>query len=283
MLKKCLRYDLLDMWHFWWILAASTLGMSIVCGLACRAMVELFGDADKVDQNALLVLPLTLIICICILGIIASVTVTVILVMVRFYKHFFSDEGYLTFTLPVKRSTLFTSKVINAIIWYSAHIVLLIISVLIILAIAVPASAWASFFGGIVAVTDVTFLSVVITIIKVLEFIILGVLAMVLEILLMYLCITIGSVAVKKGKIFVGIGIYYGINAVFGFVMQLSMGVLGIFLWDGASEILASAPVWQSSLADVLALALVCVAIAVPVCVLYLVTVNLIERKLNLN
>ena len=45
----------------------------------------------------------------CVMAIIASAVVTELLVFVRFYKNFFTDEGYLTFTLPVSRKDLLLS------------------------------------------------------------------------------------------------------------------------------------------------------------------------------
>ena len=39
------------------------------------------------------------------------------LLLYRFYTSTFTDEGYLTFTLPVKRSTILLSKTVNAVIW----------------------------------------------------------------------------------------------------------------------------------------------------------------------
>lgn len=38
-------------------------------------------------------------------------------IIIDFYKSFLTDRGFLTFTLPVKLSTLIVSKLINAVIW----------------------------------------------------------------------------------------------------------------------------------------------------------------------
>ncbi len=43
--------------------------------------------------------------------------VTLIFVMFRFYKHLFSDEGYLTFTLPVTPFKIILSKIIVGMTW----------------------------------------------------------------------------------------------------------------------------------------------------------------------
>ena len=52
-----------------------------------------------------------------VLSLFTACAVTLIFVFIRYYKNFFTDEGYLTFTLPVKRSTLLNAKTVNAMIW----------------------------------------------------------------------------------------------------------------------------------------------------------------------
>lgn len=56
---------------------------------------------------------------------------------VRFYKNFFTDEGYLMFTLPVKTSDLLLSKLLVAILWRLISIVFIWFSILGIATVAV--------------------------------------------------------------------------------------------------------------------------------------------------
>jgi hypothetical protein len=48
---------------------------------------------------------------------IAAAALTVIFIVYHFYKSLYSDRGYLTFTLPVKTTTLLISKTLTALIW----------------------------------------------------------------------------------------------------------------------------------------------------------------------
>ncbi len=284
MLKKCLKYDLRAIWKYWWIIAISTLGMSLVCGVSIRLLVEIFENIDYIDYNLFLVLPLALITAMCVIGIIVSFAATVILVVVRFYKHFYSDEGYLTFTLPVKRSTLFASKVINAGIWYCAHVVLIVLGLIMIFVLGIPAYAWKEIlFADNIYLPSEVMPSLAFLVVSLIEYLVIGILTILLEILLLYFCVTLGSVIAKKGKVIAGIGVYYGVNAVVSFVTQIGSAILGSFVIDGAVAMLIDSPAWRAELTSVVALALLCVVIAVPVCVLYLVTLNLIERRLNLS
>ena len=47
----------------------------------------------------------------------AGVVLTIFYMIYRFYKNFFTDEGYLMMTLPAKPAALIFSKFINAIVW----------------------------------------------------------------------------------------------------------------------------------------------------------------------
>lgn len=51
---------------------------------------------------------------------------------IRFYKNFFTDEGYLMFTLPVKTSDLLLSKIFVSALWKLISILAAAISVLVI-------------------------------------------------------------------------------------------------------------------------------------------------------
>lgn len=58
---------------------------------------------------------------------------TLILVGIHFYKNLFSDEGYLTHTLPVSRGQLLAAKTISGSIWIFIDEVLLILSGVILI------------------------------------------------------------------------------------------------------------------------------------------------------
>ncbi|MDD3866557.1 MAG: hypothetical protein PHX55_02975, partial [Eubacteriales bacterium] len=48
---------------------------------------------------------------------ISQVIITYVVVVMRYYKSLYSDEGYLTHTLPVKAGSLLGSKVLTSFIW----------------------------------------------------------------------------------------------------------------------------------------------------------------------
>jgi hypothetical protein len=110
MFNKCLKYDLKSVFSVWWIGAAVLLALAIPAGLAFSPLLSFESDSAFVETIFSLLLMLFVIL-------LSSFSLfTSILVYARYNRHFFSDEGYLTFTLPVKRSTLFLSKVLSGII-----------------------------------------------------------------------------------------------------------------------------------------------------------------------
>lgn len=60
---------------------------------------------------------------------------TFLLVAMRFYKHLFSDEGYLTLTLPATVGQQLASKSIIAVIWFLIDLVVIIISMMLLASI----------------------------------------------------------------------------------------------------------------------------------------------------
>ena len=52
-----------------------------------------------------------------------NILFTAFIMVVNFQKSLYSDQGYLSFTLPVKGSTLLTSKVIVSVVWLVASVI----------------------------------------------------------------------------------------------------------------------------------------------------------------
>ena len=150
----------------------------------------------------------------------AYAVLAILLSVSRYYKNFFSDEGYLTFTLPVKSSTLIFSKLWATLIWSLISAAVVTVCILIYVTFggapigkAINVNFWVSLkdflqdflrwiFSGINA-SDAFIL---------IEFGALGIVSMVYGILSLFLAITIGSIVAKKHKILASIGFYYLIN-----------------------------------------------------------------------
>ena len=268
MLRKCLRYDLKSVFTYWIFGAIAMLIMSIPTGLALRSQALHFGELGRFNWEILVILLAYFV------GA-AFLILSSILVYVRFYKHFFSDEGYLTFTLPVKRRTLFTSKVINGVIWQALTALVIIISI-IIMVMFVPSDGGST----VPPVESEPLISGWWAFLYVLEALALIVIYSFTSVLAMYLVITIGANIVRKNKIIATIGIVYVSNVVLSLLSYLFV-LLGISYVASINKVFVGA-VSNPELLIFLALALAIVVLLTITVAIAMITLNIIERKLNL-
>ena len=103
MFRKLLKYDIKSIANIWLIMSATVLAMSVFAGFCVKDIIINTNNPDYFPWSVIGVM-------ITYIAYIAFGIITSILVYLRFYKNFFSDEGYLTFTLPVKRSHLLLSN-----------------------------------------------------------------------------------------------------------------------------------------------------------------------------
>lgn len=287
MLKKCLKYDFAALMRTWWILAVSMLGAGVLAGLGFRFFSQCM-VADNVNEGlAILSAFVALGSYFCILAMIMGMTVSFILIFWRIYTHFYTDEGYLTFTLPVKRSTLYLSKVISATVLQAATIGVLMLGILFMVLVVPPTEGgeffismdWLSGIGDFLRMLVdlagwwlILWIPVAFAIVILLALFQTG---------LIYLCITIGAVVAKRHKLIAAIGIYYGVNMAVGIVGE----ILLLLLASGIAAIILAAAAAGGAVMGLTITAIlfiIALALAVLSAIVHFMTVNKLERKLNL-
>lgn len=284
MLKKLLKYDMQPIYKVWWIIAASVIGISVVGAISLRLFVE----ATMANDVSMFFSVIWMFVGIfSIIGVISSIAITSILAHYRFYKNFYTDEGYLTFTLPASRKILLFSKTLNTLIWETAHTVLILICALIYFIIVPPGGEDSIInpivfeeFGKIISATWKT--TGAWLILYVFEFLILAVCTRAFSIILIELCITIGAIISKKYKLLVAIGIYYLVNGALSFASQLIMTFGMSFSGEGLYLILEKMSLTATHAALAVLLLVIAAIIATITLILYFVMLDKIERKLNL-
>ena len=165
-------------------------------------------------------------------------------VIYRFYKRCFTDEGYLTFTLPVNNHQILLSSITNCIFcelltFVAAAAAAAIIGGMFLLALnstqtIVWADVWVSWEeiwqqladsfrknAGQLALAG--FSSIV---------------GSFSELILLMVAVTIGALIARKHKILAAVGVYYGIGMVRSFVMAMIM--LNATTSEDANALLAS-------------------------------------------
>ena len=265
----------------WLFLSVIALGASLIFGFSLREVIFAESEVGLVFG---------------VLGIYLAIAVvsgysiaTVIFIGIRFYRNFYTDEGYLTFTLPVKRSTLFFSKVLSGTIFLASTSLVVIVSFVLAL-LMVPSSMQDStpvlfeVLGFLWSMIESIFESAsdtatMITML-ILSLLILFCL-MLFEILALYFCITVGSVITKKLKVLAAIGCYYALNLAIGTITSIAQIFLMIFSGHIALVVMALSPM-QLSLVVIFLLLSVLGFMMLLTSVLYYATEKLIEKKLNL-
>lgn len=284
MLGKTLKYDLRSIYKIWLLLSGIMLVLSAIAGLCLRSLMTVTNPAQHFEAWSVLPILFLLLTIICIA---AYSLFSYFYVIYRYYKHFFTDEGYLTFTLPVKRSTLLNSKLLNAFIWNTASGTVLIMSFVIAFLIA-PANPDGS---GILLVTIwdalITALQTFFKIAGGWEWAFVIVILLIIctysifTTLLIYACVTFGSVVAKKHKVLLSILVYYIVNMVISFISFIFTSLFS--LADNALYTLAGV-ISVDAYNLLILFTLICVAlffVAVSVFT-YNFILSRIEKRLNL-
>ena len=165
-------------------------------------------------------------------------------VIYRFYKRCFTDEGYLTFTLPVNNHQILLSSITNCIFcelltFVAAAAAAAIIGGMFLLALnstqtIVWADVWVSW--------EEVWQQLVDSFRKNADQLALAGFSSIVgsfsELILLMVAVTIGALIAKKHKLMAAVGVYYGIGMVRSFVM--SMVMLNATTSENVNALLAS-------------------------------------------
>lgn len=278
MFKKLLKYDFKAIFSIWWIGAISILVLAIPTGITARNLVISNYTSYGEMFNALWIYVYYFLA-------VAFTFLSTVLVFIRYYSNFFKDEAYLTFTLPVKRSTLYLSKLTSAFLINLMTALTEMVALFIILTIT-PVSKGKStpVLFDLVSELFELFLEafqrygVPIVILNILGIIAGIVLYSVLSVSLIYLFISIGSTVVKKHKILVTIGIIYLSSFVASFIL-IPLFIL-IVMWSASASAITTFGFF--SVPALLIILLLLVALMTVITLISLVNMGILERKLNL-
>lgn len=222
MFAKLLKHEWKANSRILWILSLGVLGISVLETFLLRFVVSGIENMPEI-----IMLPIMLFI---VGGFFAMLAYSVgvhFLLLARFYKNKFTDEGYLTFTLPVTTHQILLSSLLNYLFWT------VISTVVTVFAFSMPI---------LVGTTQNRFINRELIegfsfVFKVLSsqsevngyvtlVLISGVVSVVSSMMLMHAAIAMGAVLAKKHKILAAFGCYYGFSMVLGTVSSvLTVGV----------------------------------------------------------
>ena len=283
MLRKTLKYDLNAVYKIWLILTVTVLAVSFVGGLSLRDLIVSNGE-EHFDVFSILS---TFGIIVTVFSIAAYILIVELVVLYRYYQNFFTDEAYLTFTLPVKRRTLFNSKLINAFIWSVANIAVVTVAILIIMAFAPleedgTGSLLLFIFDGLFKIIGQIFeLFDAWAYLYTLEALLIALFSTVFSALLIYACITLGCTMVKKYKLLMAILVYYMVNMAISIMSYIGSIVMSI-VTAMSIEILATYTEGQIKAIVFFTLMAIAAFYLVLCVVAYKFSLSRIEKNLNL-
>ncbi|MGN1166446.1 MAG: hypothetical protein ACI4S2_08500 [Lachnospiraceae bacterium] len=126
MLGKLIKYDMKYLNRFLILLHSFLMISLVLIRVFLTSRIEL--QTDQEQTEFLFAITFTL----CFLIIMAISMGTLLIIAVRFYKNIFTDEGYLTHTLPVKSSQHLISKTVSGSIWAFLNLCLTYIGIYIV-------------------------------------------------------------------------------------------------------------------------------------------------------
>ena len=220
------------------ILCLVCLGASLLGGGTMRYLI--FASYQDAEQNVIVVLNVLAMVAAMIVVAVAGVA-ALFLYIGRFYKSRFTDEGYLTFTLPVNTHQNLLSSMANSAIGM----------VIVFFVICAALGVWLMIgFGGIPDFYQTVWeklpelWEVVMRVCGqmpwkyVMMFLLNTLAGFVCELVLLMLSVTIGSIIARKHKILTAVGVYYGINVIISMVSSFTMAMGAFSGADGKLWIL---------------------------------------------
>ncbi len=274
MLGKLIKHDLSAQRRLLIPLTLAIIAASLLCAGALRYIVYVFSSESPSDLAVMSASSLIMYVFLNAIAVIAYPTVVTILIMVHFYRNLYTDEGYLTFTLPVRTGSILLSKFLTAVLWniISSAVVLGCFSFVVTFGTATDTvvnteaftamSDIVSFFGDMFGASPILYL------------VELAATSLYMTVIL-FLAITIGSIIAKKHKVLASIGLYYAISI----ATSLVTNIVGIFMMIpalfGDAETMFVSTVTVQPLVD----SIIYIGFAAAA---YILTGSLMKNKLNL-
>ncbi len=117
MFRKLLKYEFKSQQKIFSVLSFAALGAGLVGGLVLWLLVDVLENVENSTAAAVGSILSTFLLIGVMLALVAYVIAVWIMLLYRFYKHHFSQEGYLTFTLPVTTHQTLLASILNLVIW----------------------------------------------------------------------------------------------------------------------------------------------------------------------
>lgn len=216
MLGKLFKYE----WRSISKLLLPIHGFVLLFALLSRFYFTISGGTDALlNTDSTIIGTLTMLLIFALVIVISSIAIfTYIYSGYHFYKNVFTDQGYLTNTLPVTPSQLLLSKELAALLWLLIDVVVISISIFILVGSTELFSNFSIFWSTLIRYASQTPLFTTLIIIAL-------VLSPFLAIGILFFSITLGNLA-SSHKVLASIGAYVGI-----YIVQQIFGLIQLVVW----------------------------------------------------
>lgn len=278
MFAKLVKYDFRSVFRFWWIAAVASLPLSIVGGFCVQILDK---DIAYEEELALIYIMAVLGIFMTVFALIIFAELSNVLVYIRFYRNFFTDEGYLTFTLPVKKNSLLNSKLLVGMLFSLMTFAVILIDILTILTIGIPREIYSKeFLLGLKDVLAEFFNEeIIFNILILLEGIAALILIVAISFMVIFVCMTSAAVLVRRCKVLLAVGMIYAASSIGSTCSQLFTffaTMVSAMIFD------MNIPKLQENIATSVAMLGVVAILGIVFFALYTFETYLLDRKLNL-
>ena len=271
MVKKLLKHE------FIYYIRTFGICLPILLVFSLLTRILFWTDSSNIVLNAISASAFVVFLIACLALILMSTVISV----VRFYKHMYTAEGYLTFTLPVTNAQHIFVKLISAFIFQLVCGITVILAAFIVLVSPDLFSAIAVMSNGIKDLIASMQLSIGDIIGYSLEVFLIALVAPITNMLLYYACITIGQMS-KKNRVFAAILVYFVYQMATQAISTVFSVLFSFFSLSSFSE-----PIWKWCINHMAAtvhiyLILTALGIAALGVVFWFATHRIMSKKLNL-
>lgn len=220
------------------LLSLMALGVGILATVALRVLTTYAGQMMN-SENPLVMMAMIsmeMILPMAVLSLFVYAVAVLVLLLFRFYKNKFTDEGYLTFTLPVTPTQIYWSSLVNMLIWRLISVVVVVAAVLMIALIGTAeygfinmdvlrgiSAVWQGVMNGLKNLKGPELAAAWLYAIS-------GLISLLSGLVIPMACVTMGASLAKKHKILAAFGLYYGVNVVVGILSSVLMFVPTLML-----------------------------------------------------
>lgn len=273
MFAKLLKYEWKSGMRVIGVLSLGVLGLGVLATIMLRIMVFCGSHAESDLSAVIMIMLTTALVFMCVALGVYGVAVQILL-LYRYYRHKFTDEGYLTFTLPVRSRQLFLSSYVNILLWtlISGAVVAVTVSFAALFGPVENGLVNTEMFaeiGEVMRFVSAVFLKSGNGLYYGMAFLQMVVVLISTPVISMT-CVTVGAVVAKKHKILTAFGMYYAFSALMGMASTVITFLAAILVGDNGQVFLLAGNGIQ---------ALLTLGAAVGG---YFLSVHLMDHKLNL-